>query len=132
MGFEPLGYQGLETGNRRYAKHAVKQNKIVFVFVSAYETNDESHGLHLMTHGDGVKDVAFEVEDIEAIFKLAKERGAEVVKELWEESDEFGTVKFATIKTVSCLTIKMFASVHYFLLLLVRRYYSYICGSNKL
>ncbi|XP_013112990.2 4-hydroxyphenylpyruvate dioxygenase [Stomoxys calcitrans] len=99
MGFTPLGYQGLETGNRRYAKHAVKQNKIVFVFVSAYETNDEDHGFHLMRHGDGVKDVAFEVEDIEAIFKFAKQRGAEVVRELWEESDEFGTVKFATIKT---------------------------------
>ncbi|XP_075161508.1 4-hydroxyphenylpyruvate dioxygenase [Haematobia irritans] len=99
MGFTPLGYQGLETGNRRYAKHAVKQNKIVFVFVSAYETNDEDHGLHLMRHGDGVKDVAFEVEDIEAIFNLAKQRGAEVVNELWEESDQFGTVKFATIKT---------------------------------
>lgn len=28
MGFEPLGYQGLETGNRKYAKHAVKQNKV--------------------------------------------------------------------------------------------------------
>lgn len=101
MGFTPLGYQGLETGNRRYAKHAVKQNKIVFVFVSAYTTDDEEHGHHIMKHGDGVKDVAFEVEDIEAIFKLAKERGAEVVKELWEETDEYGTVKFATIKTVS-------------------------------
>ncbi|KAM7358739.1 4-hydroxyphenylpyruvate dioxygenase [Cochliomyia hominivorax] len=99
MGFTPLGYQGLETGNRRYAKHAVKQNKIVFVFVSAYTIDDEEHGHHVMRHGDGVKDVAFEVEDIEAIFNLAKERGAEVVKELWEESDEYGTVKFATIKT---------------------------------
>uniref|UniRef100_A0A1I8MWB3 4-hydroxyphenylpyruvate dioxygenase n=1 Tax=Musca domestica TaxID=7370 RepID=A0A1I8MWB3_MUSDO len=99
MGFTPLGYQGLETGSRRYARHAVKQNKIVFVFVSSYETDDEEHGLHLMRHGDGVKDVAFEVEDIEAIFNLAKERGAEVVREIWEESDEFGTVKFATIKT---------------------------------
>ncbi|XP_037823439.1 4-hydroxyphenylpyruvate dioxygenase [Lucilia sericata] len=99
MGFTPLGYQGLETGNRKYAKHAVKQNKIVFVFVSAYTTDDEEHGHHVMKHGDGVKDVAFEVEDIEAIFKFAKEKGAEVVRELWEETDEYGTVKFATIKT---------------------------------
>ncbi|XP_065360998.1 4-hydroxyphenylpyruvate dioxygenase [Calliphora vicina] len=99
MGFTPLGYQGLETGNRQYAKHAVKQNKIVFVFVSAYTTDDKEHGHHVMKHGDGVKDVAFEVEDIEAIFKFAKEKGAEVIKELWEETDEYGTVKFATIKT---------------------------------
>uniref|UniRef100_A0A1A9WH59 4-hydroxyphenylpyruvate dioxygenase n=1 Tax=Glossina brevipalpis TaxID=37001 RepID=A0A1A9WH59_9MUSC len=99
MGFEPLGYQGLETGNRKYAKHAVKQNKIVFVFVSSYSPDDSEHGQHLMKHGDGVKDVAFEVEDIDSIFKISKERGATVIRELWEESDEFGVVRFATIKT---------------------------------
>lgn len=100
MGFEPLGYQGLETGNRQYAKHAVKQNKIVFVFVSSYNPDDYEHGQHLMKHGDGVKDVAFEVQDIDAIFKMSKERGATVLRELWEESDEYGSVRFATIKTV--------------------------------
>nr|XP_036214368.1 4-hydroxyphenylpyruvate dioxygenase isoform X2 [Bactrocera oleae] len=52
-----------------------------------------------MKHGDGVKDVAFEVENLEAIFKYAKERGAEVVREIWEEKDEYGVVRFATIKT---------------------------------
>lgn len=28
MGFEALGYQGLETGSRQYSKHAVKKNKV--------------------------------------------------------------------------------------------------------
>lgn len=28
MGFEPLAYKGLETGSRKYAAHAVKQNKV--------------------------------------------------------------------------------------------------------
>lgn len=101
LGFEPLGYQGLETGERRFAKHAVRQNKIVFVFVSAYTPDDEEHGLHLMRHGDGVKDVAFEVEDLNAIFTLAVSRGAEVVRDIWEESDDQGFVRFATINTVS-------------------------------
>ncbi|KAH8370068.1 hypothetical protein KR093_002093, partial [Drosophila rubida] len=99
LGFEPLGYQGLETGERRYARHAVRQNKIVFVFVSAYTTDDKEHGLHLMQHGDGVKDVAFEVEDLNAIFNLAVSRGAEVVRDIWEEKDAQGFVRFATIKT---------------------------------
>jgi len=99
MGFEPAGYQGLETGNRRFSKYAVRQNKIVFVFISAYQPNDEEHGLHLMHHGDGVKDVAFQVEDLDAIFKVAKERGAEIVRDIWEENDQHGTVRFATIKT---------------------------------
>lgn len=28
LGFEPIAYQGLETGNREYALHVVKQNKV--------------------------------------------------------------------------------------------------------
>ncbi|XP_037933919.1 4-hydroxyphenylpyruvate dioxygenase [Teleopsis dalmanni] len=99
LGFEPLGYQGLETGNRRFAKHAVRQNKIVFVFISAYNPDEKEHGAHLMKHGDGVKDVAFEVDDLDVIFKIAKERGAEVLREIWQEEDEFGVARFATIKT---------------------------------
>ncbi|XP_055372925.1 4-hydroxyphenylpyruvate dioxygenase [Condylostylus longicornis] len=99
MGFEPLGYQGLETGSRQYAKYAVRQNKITFVFVSAYEPNNKEHGEHLMKHGDGVKDIAFEVENLDAIYKHAKMRGAEVIKDVWEEKDEYGCVRFATIKT---------------------------------
>lgn len=34
---------------------------------------------------------------------MAKQRGAKVIKEIWEESDEFGTVRFATVQTVSVL-----------------------------
>lgn len=32
LGFEPLAYQGLETGNRQFAKHVVKQNKVFELF----------------------------------------------------------------------------------------------------
>lgn len=32
MGFEPLGYRGLETDSRRTATHAVKQNKVSETF----------------------------------------------------------------------------------------------------
>lgn len=28
MGFEPVAYQGLETGHRQFARHVVKQNKV--------------------------------------------------------------------------------------------------------
>lgn len=28
LGFEPLGYRGLETGSRQTAAHVVKQNKV--------------------------------------------------------------------------------------------------------
>jgi len=99
LGFEPYAYQGLETGSRKFVRHVVKQNKIIFVFVSSYEPYDTVVGNHLVKHGDGAKDVAFEVNDLDAIVKRAKEQGAVFVRDIWEESDNFGTVKFATVKT---------------------------------
>ncbi|XP_015116744.1 4-hydroxyphenylpyruvate dioxygenase [Diachasma alloeum] len=99
FGFEPLGYQGLETGSRKIASHAVKQNKIVFVFESAYEPNDKLMADHLARHGDGVRDIAFSVVDIDAIVKVAKARGAKVVRDIWEEKDENGVVRMATLQT---------------------------------
>jgi 4-hydroxyphenylpyruvate dioxygenase len=74
--------------------------KIIFVFVSPYETDDVEFGNHLTKHGDGVKDISFDVEDLDFIVSRAKERGAKIVKDIWEESDEFGSVRFATIQTV--------------------------------
>lgn len=53
-----------------------------------------------MKHGDGVKDIAFTVLDCRGIYKRAMERGAKSVREPWEETDENGTVVFATVQTV--------------------------------
>lgn len=99
MGFEPLAYRGLETGSREVAAHVVRQNKIIFVFMSPYNPGDRKMGDHLVTHGDGVKDIAFSVEDLDAIVKRAKERGATIVKDIWEEKDKGGLVRFAIIQT---------------------------------
>ncbi|XP_029037094.1 4-hydroxyphenylpyruvate dioxygenase [Osmia bicornis bicornis] len=99
LGFEPYGYRGLETGSRQIAGHVVKQNQIIFVFESAYEPDNKEMASHLSRHGDGVRDIALNVEDIETIVKIAKEKGAKVIKDIWEEKDENGTVKLATIKT---------------------------------
>jgi 4-hydroxyphenylpyruvate dioxygenase len=100
LGFKHFAYKGLETGSRDVAAHVVKQNNILFVFVSGLEPNKPQEMMdHLTLHGDGVKDVAFEVEDLDAIFKRAVERGARVVREPWEEKDENGSVKYAIVKT---------------------------------
>lgn len=99
LGFEPLAYKGLETGSREIVAHVVKQNRIFFVFVSALNPGNEEMGDHLVKHGDGVKDIAFTVEDLDAIIKRAKERGAKIVRDIWEESDECGTVRFAMVQT---------------------------------
>lgn len=56
-------------------------------------------GEHMAQHGDGVKDVAFAVTDCRKLFESAVARGAEVVREPAELSDEHGTVVLATVKT---------------------------------
>ena len=38
--------------------------------MSAYEPGNEEMGRHLVKHGDGVKDIAFAVEDLDSIFKV--------------------------------------------------------------
>lgn len=48
-------------------------------------------------HGDGVKEVAFNVKDAKGIFNKAKTRGANVLVEPYELSDENGHVTIAKI-----------------------------------
>ena len=99
FGFKHFLYQGLETGERNVVCHAVKLDKIVFVFKSALNPANKYFGEQLEKHGDHVADVAFSVNDLEAIMERAVMSGAQVVSPLTEHSDEFGRVKMATLKT---------------------------------
>ncbi|XP_065178824.1 4-hydroxyphenylpyruvate dioxygenase-like [Sycon ciliatum] len=99
FGFEVLGYRGLETGDRKVVSWALKQNRIIFVFQSALNPDDQTLGPHLVRHGDGVKDVAFAVQDCKGIIEKARKRGATIVREPYTESDDNGTVTFAQIQT---------------------------------
>lgn len=102
FGFDYFAYKGLETGERKVAAHAVRQGDCIFVFKSSYEPHSETTvemGKHLTVHGDGVKDVAFSVEDLDAILTKARARGAKVVRDIWEESDDNGRCRFAVVQT---------------------------------
>jgi len=102
LGFQPFAYRGLETGNRDVACHVVKQKDTIFVFKSSYEPDSEITkvmGAHMVRHGDGVKDVAFTVEDLDGIMIKSKEKGVKVVRDIWEEEDEGGKIRFATVQT---------------------------------
>ena len=99
LGFEPFAYRGLETGSRQVVCHVVRQNDVIFEFQSALNPGNEEMGSHLVRHGDGVKDIAFSVENIDWIIDKAKAKGAVVVRDIHEECDEDGTVRLATVKT---------------------------------
>ncbi|XP_014603178.1 PREDICTED: 4-hydroxyphenylpyruvate dioxygenase isoform X2 [Polistes canadensis] len=77
----------------------VGHSQIIFVFESSYEPGNKEIGNHLSQHGDGVRDIAFTVEDIDTIVMIAKQKGAKIIRDIWEEKDEFGVIKFATLKT---------------------------------
>jgi len=99
FGFSRIAYRGLETGHRTVATHVVAQDRVFLIFESPLNPANAEFGAHQEKHGDGVKDVAFIVDDVRGIYKKAVERGAKSVREPWEESDSDGTVVFATIQT---------------------------------
>ncbi|KAG7489483.1 4-hydroxyphenylpyruvate dioxygenase-like [Solea senegalensis] len=99
LGFEPLVYQGLETGSRDVVSHVVKQDKIIYVFSSALNPGNKEMGDHLVKHGDGVKDIAFTVEDLDYLVQKARERGAVIVKEPHTVEDKHGKVRLAVLQT---------------------------------
>ncbi|KAJ1836035.1 hypothetical protein IWW55_001804 [Coemansia sp. RSA 2706] len=98
FGFHYVGYQGLETGHREMATHAVGNGELVFLFQSALRPGNDEMANFLGLHGDGVKNVAFTVDDAHECYRLAVDRGATGVREPWTESDKDGEVTMATIR----------------------------------
>ncbi len=98
LGFREVAYAGLETGVRDRTSHVLEQGRIRMVLTGAL-TPDHEIGRHSAAHGDGVKVIALSVPDVEHAYREATARGARGVREPWEESDEAGTVRFATIAT---------------------------------
>jgi 4-hydroxyphenylpyruvate dioxygenase len=96
-GFKPVAYSGLETGNRRYASWVLEQNKIRFVLSTPYSPHDEMAAHHLL-HGDGVKVIAMEVDDVEAAYRETTARGAKGVQPPAEAKDDSGLLRSASIQ----------------------------------
>jgi 4-hydroxyphenylpyruvate dioxygenase len=98
FGFSEVAYAGLETGDRGLASHVVTQHKTRFVFASPLGA-DGSAAEHLRQHGDGVRDIAFDVDDAERAFDEAVRRGASAAIPPRVLSDEHGRVAHAAIHT---------------------------------
>ncbi len=89
MGFKPVAYRGLETGIRDKVSYVLNQGHINLVITSPLEKNTEI-GKHIDRHGDGIKDVAFTVNDSDKAWKTSLKRGAESAMEPKEIKDENG------------------------------------------
>lgn len=111
MGFRPVAYRGLETGSRTIASHVVENGSVRFVLTSPLKSSNsdtisvddaaelEALHRHLNEHGDAVKDVAFEVDNVRKVYSRAIQNGAVSVSEPEVLSDENGEVVIASLKT---------------------------------
>jgi 4-hydroxyphenylpyruvate dioxygenase len=98
FGFKPVAYSGLETGNRNTCSYVLESGKIRMVVSSSYNASSEIAAHHLV-HGDGVKYVALQVDNVESAFEETVKRGAKPAWSPREESDANGTIRTSAIRT---------------------------------
>jgi 4-hydroxyphenylpyruvate dioxygenase len=98
FGFSQTAYAGLETGQRDHTSHVLTQGKVRFV-LSTPLSPDVAASEHLRSHGDGVRDIAFHVDDADGAFAEAVRRGAQPSSEPRELADEHGRIRHAAIRT---------------------------------
>ncbi|MCC6317593.1 MAG: 4-hydroxyphenylpyruvate dioxygenase [Gemmatimonadaceae bacterium] len=98
FGFELVAYRGPETGVRDRASYLLVQDKLRFVFTTPL-TTDGAIADHVRRHGDGVRDIAFWVDDAREAYATAIARGARSAQEPVASRDEHGEVVVAGICT---------------------------------
>lgn len=98
FGFSQIAYRGLETHERDETSYVVRQGKATMVCTASYEPDSEIQ-TRVALRGDSVKDICFEVDDVDGTFAEVVRRGAEPVREPYDVEDEHGKVRRATIAT---------------------------------
>ncbi|HMS09245.1 MAG TPA: 4-hydroxyphenylpyruvate dioxygenase [Pyrinomonadaceae bacterium] len=98
FGFSRVAYRGLETGDREVTSYVLRQNRVNFVLTTPL-TPEHPAAEHIKQHGDGVRDIAFQVEDADHAYHEAVKRGAKGITEPHEMTDANGTVRHAAIAT---------------------------------
>ena len=98
-GFTPVAYSGLETKVRDRTSYLMVQNDIRLV-LTAPLTPEGELAEHVHKHGDGVKDIAFSVDDVESAWRETTKRGAESVLEPTEiDAGDDGVYRKSAVRT---------------------------------
>jgi 4-hydroxyphenylpyruvate dioxygenase len=98
FGMRLVAYAGPETGQRDHKSFVLKSGSARFVINGGVSPDSELLEHH-RRHGDGVVDLALEVEDVDRCVAHARAHGATVLDEPHDVSDEHGTVRMAAIAT---------------------------------
>jgi 4-hydroxyphenylpyruvate dioxygenase len=96
LGFDVVAYGGSETGLDDRASYVLEQGAVRFVVTSGLRPESEI-AEHVRTHGDGVRDVAFTVDDAVGAFAAATARGAHPVRDPYRQNDPAGSVTRSTV-----------------------------------
>lgn len=98
FGFDVVAYSGPETGVRDRASYVLRQGDVHLVMTAPLSPDGEIAD-HVRLHGDGVRALAFQVDDAAAAYQDAVMRGARPVLEPHVVADPQGAVRLATVKT---------------------------------
>ncbi|MDG2424619.1 MAG: 4-hydroxyphenylpyruvate dioxygenase [Phycisphaerales bacterium] len=98
FGFTIAQRADLTTGSRDRSRYLLTQGNIRLLLETPLSKDDPA-AEELRNYGDGVKDIAFTVDDAEAAWKQAIKNGGESAYEPRTMSDEHGSVTTAGIKT---------------------------------
>jgi 4-hydroxyphenylpyruvate dioxygenase len=96
-GFRLVGYRGPETGVRDRTSYLLEQGKLRFVLTSPLGPEGPIAD-HVRLHGDGVRDIAFWVDDARDAHAKAVERGAASAQAPTVLTDAQGEVVHAAIR----------------------------------
>ncbi len=110
LGFSQVAYAGMETGQREYTSYVLHQGQAKLVLTAPLRPEGAIND-HVQKHGDGVRDIAFEVQDADLSFAEAVARGGHPAVEPRTLSDRHGAVRHAAIRTFGD-TIHSFISIN--------------------
>jgi len=98
FGFVPVAYSGPETGVRDRVSYVMAQGTIRYVITSSIVSNSPI-AEYVKRHGDGVRTIAFSVDDAAMAFETVVARGATPVAIPSRSKDDFGTMTTASVGT---------------------------------
>jgi 4-hydroxyphenylpyruvate dioxygenase len=98
FGFSVIAYAGPETGVRDRVSYVLAQGDIRFVVTAGLDPESEVCR-HVLTHGDGIRHLAWRVGDAQSAAEIAETKGARVVAEPTTLNGDSGSVTTAAIAT---------------------------------
>src|SRR5689334_3707489 len=98
FGMTCVAYRGPEQGYRDHAEYVLVSGSARFLITGAVHAGAPGAD-HVTKHGDGIKDIALAVPDVDKAYEHATAAGARGVTEPHDLKDEHGTVRMAAIAT---------------------------------